>query len=233
MKVDSHSINLDDGYVVREDKFHWRDYEKKPKYDGYTREEMSKTLKPAISPTEFVPGSVRTTKFRNISYIVDFEYKGNSKTPTLFWNVVYCCPPCLDAEEYPFKYDLEGYHVTCDEQGNKFWSLSYGSDNNIPISHPRHYPEGTFYYTPDGTTWQSTRNEGSDEHYYGASWKYIEDDTECNDSECEYCGQVLDNQFPNTSIKYLDVGDIMTGEDENDYIVCKKYGIRYWKPYRC
>lgn len=158
--------------------FNWTDNQKKPNYIGDMRDEMTKNLCPKISPTIFYAGYVWTTKFNNISYVVDIEYKGSSTTSSRVWVAVHSRPPCLDAENYPFKYICEEYHVVYDEKGNKFWSLNYGSDNNIPMQHPSKYPEGHRYVTPDGYTWISKRNKKGNDNYYGYSWEFVESDDE-------------------------------------------------------
>ena len=139
------------------EKYYWKDNDKKPKYEGDNWTEMSESLKPKVSPTKFPAGYVWTTKFRNISYVVDTEYKGYSKTSSRFWKVVNTCPPCLDAEDYPYEY-VSGdgrYCVVYDEQGNKFWSECYmcdGNDESYPIQNPYKFPEGTYHTCRDGST---------------------------------------------------------------------------------
>ena len=88
------------------EKYYWKDNDKKPEYEGDNRDEIVKSLKPKISPTKFPAGYVWTTKFCNISYVVDTEYKGYSMTSSRFWNVAMTCPPCIDAEDYPYEYTV-------------------------------------------------------------------------------------------------------------------------------
>ena len=137
------------------EKYYWKDNDKKPKYEGDNWTEMSESLKPKVSPTKFPAGYVWTTKFRNISYVVDTEYKGYSKTSSRFWKLVWTCPPCLDAEDYPYEYYIGGYCVVYDKQGNKFWSYCGDNDGEIsPIQYAYKFPEGTYQTSRDGSTYQ-------------------------------------------------------------------------------
>jgi hypothetical protein len=161
------------------EKYYWKDNDKKPKYEGDNRSEMSESLKPKVSPTKFPAGYVWTTKFSNISYVVDTEYKGYSKTSSRFWNVVYKCPPCLDAEDYPYEYYSGDYCVVYDEQGNKFWSEHFGIDESSPIQYPYKFHEGTYQITRDGTTRKRTVDSDG---VRGAWWeRQSNNDTDCDD----------------------------------------------------
>jgi hypothetical protein len=143
------------------EKYYWKDNDKKPRYEGDNWDEMSKSLKPKVSPTKFPAGYVWTTKFSNISYVVDTEYNGYSKTSSRFWNVVYTCPPCLDAEDYPYEYVSGHYCVVYDEQGNKFWTwCCHGDGESFPIQYACKFPEGTYQTTRDGTTYKRTIDDG-------------------------------------------------------------------------
>ena len=111
------------------EKYYWKDNNKKPEYEGNNMDDMVRTLKPKVSPNKFPTGYVWTTKFRNISYIVDVGYLGYSTKLSKLWVYVRYCPPCLDANNYPFKYVHETadsrYYVEYDEQGNKYWCCVY------------------------------------------------------------------------------------------------------------
>ena len=150
------------------EKYYWKDNEKKPRYDGTNRDEMEKSLKPKVSPNKFPAGYVWTTKFRDISYVVDTGYKGYSTTMSRFWNVVRTCPPCLDANDYPFEYVSGVYYVDYDEQGNKFWSRADGSGEGYPLQHAHKFVEGTTRTVGDGDTYVSRRNDNGD-----ADWSYV------------------------------------------------------------
>ena len=150
------------------EKYYWKDNDKKPVYDGDNWTEMNKSLKPNVSPTKFPAGYVWTTKFSDISYVVDTEYKGYSKTSSRFWRVVWVCPPCLDAEDYPYEYiSDDGYYcVVYDEQSNKFWSERYGDGENLPLQQPYKFVEGTTLTLDgdEGCIWISCRNDD------GSAW---------------------------------------------------------------
>lgn len=139
------------------EKYYWKDNNKKPEYNGDNYSQMVETLKPKVSPTKFPLGYVWTTKFRNISFVVDYEYKGYSKTQTRYWNVVVVCPPCLDAEDYPYKYYTNEYFVDYDEKGNKFWSDCYyyndfdGYCVDFPFIYASKFPFEHVYTNLDGS----------------------------------------------------------------------------------
>ena len=158
------------------EKYYWKDNEKKPAYEGDNRYEMEKSLKPKVSPTKFPAGYVWTTKFRNISYVVDTEYKGYSKTSSRFWRVVTSCPPCLDAEDYPYEYWSDYYCVVYDEQGNKFWSWYYINGDSYILQYPYKFPEGTYQTSRDGTTYKRVVDSDGD-----AWWEPQSN----NDSDCD------------------------------------------------
>ena len=150
---------------VRE-KYHWKDNHKKPSIDDYNKwTEMKKSLKPKVSPNKFPVGYVWTTNFNSISYVVDTGYEGSSTTLSKFWNVVGICPPCLDANDYPFEYVSGLYYVDYDEQGNKFWSDRYSSGKDCPLQQPYKFIEGTTCTISDSSTYVSVRCDGS------AYWK--------------------------------------------------------------
>ena len=162
------------------EKYYWKDNERKPRYEGRDDDEIYNSLKPKISPNKFPAGYVWTTKFNNISYVVDTEYKGYSKTSSRFWNVVWTCPPCLDANDYPYEYMSEdkNFGVVYDEQGNKFWTwYCYGNSDNYPTQGSRKFPEGTYQTTRDGTTYKRTVNSNGD-----SDWEEIQSN---NDSDCD------------------------------------------------
>ena len=148
------------------EKYYWKDNEKKPRYDGDKRVEMEKSLKPKVSPNKFPAGYVWTTKFSNISYVVDTGYKGYSTTMSRLWNVVGSCPPCFDANDYPFEYVSGDYYVDYDEQGNKFWCDRYGSGQGWPLQQPYKFVEGTTLTLDgdEGWIWISCRNDD------GSAW---------------------------------------------------------------
>ena len=149
------------------EKYYWKDNDKKPEYEGDNRYEMSESLKPKVSPTKFPAGYVWTTKFRDISYVVDTEYKRYSQTSSRFWNVVNFCPPCQDAEDYPYEYVSGGYCVVYDEQGDKFWSYCDRDGESWPLQYPYKFPEGSYQTSRDGTTYKRTIDGG----YRGAWWE--------------------------------------------------------------
>lgn len=177
-----------------EEKFHWKDNKTKPKYendegDSYNR--MAKALKPKVSPNDYPAGYVWTTKFCDISYVVDTGYKGSSKTISKFWNTVYFCPPCVDANDYPFKYVFEDgvecaeeyYYVEYDEEGNKFWCNNFDAIDEIcPLRNAYKYVEGTSCKNSEGSTWWSCR-EMDGFAYWGA--KNDENYSDEDDSEEE------------------------------------------------
>lgn len=145
------------------EKFYWKDNDNKPWCEGDRLcDEMSVSLKPIISPNNFSAGYVWTTEFRNISYVVDIEYKGSSTTTSRFWNYVLTCPPCLDAKDYDYKHEIGGYYVEHDEQGNKFWSECYGISESVPLEKAYKYPKWYKYTTSNGLVWISCRlSDGS------------------------------------------------------------------------
>ena len=162
------------------EKYYWKDNEKKPRYEGdyHMMCEMSKSLKPKVSPTKFPAGYVWTTKFSDISYVVDTEYKGYSKTSSRFWQSVHTCPPCLDAEDYPYEYISGYYCVVYDEQDNKFWSYC-GGDEDDPLQFACKFPEGTYQTSRNGSTCKRIVNSDGN-----ADWEYISssnNDTDCDD----------------------------------------------------
>ena len=148
-----------------------KDNDKKPSYDGKNWSEMVKSLKPKVSPTNFPAGYVWTTKFCDISYVVDIGYKGYSTTVSKFWDCVPSCPPCLDANDYDFMYKSEYYYVDYDEQGNKFWSYSVASYEGNPIQWAHKFAEGTTCSFSDGSTWVSRRYDDGSAH-----WDFVSDD---------------------------------------------------------
>ena len=157
-------------------KFYWKDNDRKPEYDGpnwYERYEMEKSLKPKVSPNKFPAGYVWTTKFSNISFIVDTTYEGYSKTSTRVWKWVGLCPPCLDAEDYPYKYKYERYAVDYDEKGNKFWTYccGSGSDDDEPLLLPSKFPYGHIYTTGNGSQFKRSVCSYDGDAY----WKEIEE----------------------------------------------------------
>lgn len=141
------------------DKFHWKDNDKKQRFEGdYDRLlAMIKSLKPKVSPTKFPAGYVWTTKFNRITFVVDIEYKGDSKTTSRFWKDVYFYPPCLNANDYPFEYVSGVYYVDYDETGNKFWSHSNCDGEKYALEFAYKFPKGYVRTTRDGTTWTSNR----------------------------------------------------------------------------
>jgi len=150
------------------EKYYWKDNDKKPRYKGDNMQQMEESLAPKVSPTKFPAGYVWTTKFSNILYVVDTQYKGYSKTPTRFWYGVSECPPCLDAEDYPYEYNIAGYSVAYDEQGNKFWSRCICNDVGYPLLYANKFVEGHIYTTQNGSTYKRTvMNDGS------AEWEHI------------------------------------------------------------
>ena len=161
------------------EKYYWKDNDKKPEYEDDDKwTEMEKSLKPKVSPNKFPAGYVWTTKFSNISYVVDTGYKGYSTTMSRFWSVVWTCPPCLDANDYPFEYVSDGYYVDYDEQGNKFWSRTYGTGYGSPLQQAYKFVEGTTRTVGDGTTCVSHRyDDGS------ATWDYVPQDNSDSDDE--------------------------------------------------
>ena len=161
------------------EKYYWKDNEKKPKYEGGNYNEMSESLKPKVSPNKFPAGYVWTTKFNNISYVVDTEYKGYSKTSSRFWHVVGVCPPCLDAEDYPYEYISGDYCVVYDEHGNKFWSDRFSDGESHPIQYAYKFPEGTYQTCRDGTT--RKRTVTSDGCWRNTWWELQSN----NDSDCD------------------------------------------------
>lgn len=129
-------------------KYYWKNNDKKPRYEYDDCEKffgMSKALMPDVSPDNYPAGYVWTTEFRNISYLVDFEYKGYSTTPSKFWNVTSSCPPCIDIKEYDYDFeDTYGdFYVDCDEQGNKFWCKACGRGEIEPVQYAYKFVEGT------------------------------------------------------------------------------------------
>ena len=172
---------MDGNKLIKEvkEKYYWKDNDKKPEYEGDNWTEMGESLKPKVSPTKFPAGYVWTTKFSDISYVVDTEYKGYSKTSSRFWKVVLTCPPCLDAEDYPYEYVSEGYCVVYDEQGNKFWSEHFGIDKRRPLQCPYKFPGGTYQTSRDGTTYKRTVD--NDDTWRGAWWESQSN----NDSDCD------------------------------------------------
>ena len=158
------------------EKYYWKDNEKKPKYDGSKWTEMGKSLKPKVSPNKFPAGYVWTTKFSNISYVVETGYKGYSTTMSRFWKVVFSCPPCLDANDYPFEYVSDGYYVDYDEQGNKFWSRADGDGDCSPLQGPHKFVEGTTRSFADGATYVSIICDDGDTY-----WNYVSNDDDSDD----------------------------------------------------
>jgi hypothetical protein len=144
--------------------FHWKDNDKKPWYNfrGSFEEwkECEKKLYPNISCNQFQAGYVWTTKYCNISYIVETEYKGSSKTLSKFWREVYKCPPCLDANDFPYEHFCEDYCVNYDENGKKFWSFCNYQCPNTPLQYAGKFPEGTIVPAKNGLRFKSNRQEG-------------------------------------------------------------------------
>ena len=161
---------------VRE-KYYWKDNKKKPRfeYNGNddTWYQMGKSLLPTTDPSKKRAGYVWTTKFCNISYVVDIEYMDYSKTSSKFWKLVNECPPCIDAEDYPLKHELGTYHVNYDEQGNKFWCASVNNSklSHQPLQSARKFPEGTTCTGRDGDTYVSRRRGDYDALRGDAFWK--------------------------------------------------------------
>ena len=153
------------------EKYYWKDNNDKPRFEGEFFQ-MGKSLKPKVSPNKFPAGYVWTTKFRNISYVVDIEYVDYSTTSTKFWNLMSTCPPCLDAEDYPYEEEFGNYHVNYDEQGNKFWceSIIKSDYTHQPLQHARKFPEGTTRTGRDGNTYVSHRNDTYDAIMGDACW---------------------------------------------------------------
>lgn len=158
------------------EKFYWKDNDKKPKFEheGDNDEwyKMAKSLIPKVSPSKFPAGYVWTTKFCNISYVVDIEYVDYSTTSSKFWHLVYSCSPCIDAEDYPIKHMSGDYCVDYDEQGNKFWShcLTSRKSSHQPLQFPRKFPEGTTRTGRDGDTYVSRRDGDYDTLWGDAYW---------------------------------------------------------------
>ena len=158
------------------EKYYWKDNDKKQAYDGNNWTEMGKSLKPNVSPNKFPAGYVWTTQFSNISYVVDTRYKGCSTTMSRFWNVVWTCPPCLDANDYPFEYVSRHYYVDYDEQGNKFWCYTYASSENFPLQEAYKFLEGTTRTDGDRTTCVSRR---CDDGF--AWWDWVSNNSDSDD----------------------------------------------------
>ena len=161
------------------EKYYWKDNEKKPKYDGdyNNRLEMEKSLKPKVSPNKFPAGYVWTTKFSNISYVVDTEYKGYSTTMSRFWDVVGSyLPPCLDANDYPYEYVSGEYYVDYDEQGNKFWCFKCGDDEESPLQCAYKFVKGTTRTIGVDDTYVSRRDDDG-----VAYWGLVQDDCDSDD----------------------------------------------------
>lgn len=138
-----------------------KDNDMKPKFeydDVHQLCQMIQSLKPKVSPNKFPTGYVWTTKFSNISYIIDTEYKGSSMTMSRFWKFVFDCPPCVNAKNYPINHVYGRYYVDC-EQGNKFWCYSNFSNKNEPYRREHKFPEGTTCTGRDGKTYVSRRND--------------------------------------------------------------------------
>lgn len=163
------------------EKYYWKDNDKKPKYHGNNWTEMQKALKPKVSPNKFPAGYVWTTKFSNISFVVDIGYKGSSTTQSRFWNYMYECPPCLDANDYPFEHKEGRYYVEYDEQGNKFWCDAYGDGVDCPIQPAYKFVEGDFYQHKNGNTYFSRRQQSL---CVPCFWKNA-DDSSSDDSDDE------------------------------------------------
>ena len=149
------------------EKYYWKDNEDKPYFEGDWMQ-MAKSLKPKVSPTKFPAGYVWTTKFCDISYVVDIEYVDYSTTSEKFWNAMKSCPPCLDAEDYPYEDTYGKYHVNYDEQGNKFWCES--DYTHEPLQCARKFPEGTTRTGRDGYTYVSRRCDTYDAIMGDAYW---------------------------------------------------------------
>ena len=142
-----------------EDKYYWKDNDNKPEFTGSWREHVKllKLVFPQESPYNFMPGYVRTTEYRNISFIVDIEYKGSSSETTRFWEVVSTCPPCLDAKDYPLNYIHNDYYIDYDEYRNKFWTEKYSDGDASPLKPAHKFIEGTEHCTHNGTVYTSLR----------------------------------------------------------------------------
>ena len=147
------------------EKYYWKDNNKKPRYDGKNWNGMVKSLKPKTSPNKFPAGYVWITKFSDISFVVDIQYKGYSTTQSKFWNRVYCCPPCIDANDYPYEHISDnGYYVEYDKQGNKFWCYKNSDGDHEPIQPPYKFMEGSTASDNNNRTFVSRR--GNDYAYW-------------------------------------------------------------------
>jgi hypothetical protein len=125
--------------------FYWKHNDKKPKFEHGNDKwfTMAMSLKPYICPSEVPAGYVRITEFSNISFVVDIEYKGKSTKLSKFWNVVSECPPCVNVEDYPYKYVSGQYYVELDENGKKFWCQRCGNDKQYPLQKACKFREGS------------------------------------------------------------------------------------------
>lgn len=160
------------------EKYYWKNNDKKPIYKYDEKDgDMIDILMPKISPNKFPAGYVWITKFSNISYVVDTEYHGNSNKMTKFWTCQEKCPPCLDAEDYPYEYIHEdtGYCVDYDAQGNKFWTTFYSIDENrFSNFWPHKFPNGHICTFRDGTEWKRITTKNGSSH-----WKNVNTCDEC------------------------------------------------------
>lgn len=168
----------------------------KPKFSwnkvnfGQEYDELVKRLKPKLLPNDFHAGHVITTKFDNISYIVDFKYtKESNDKPEKFWNVVRRRPPCQDANDYAYKYILDLFYVEIDEFGNNYWCERFGDGYVCPLQHAYKFMEGTHISPGNGSTWMSVRN---DDDYAGwamdeneAAFKYDGSDSDASDDDSD------------------------------------------------
>ena len=154
------------------EKYYWKDNDDKPYFEGDLKQ-MEKSLKPKVSPNKYPTGYVWTTKFSNISYVVDIEYIDYSTTSSKFWNRMSTCPPCLDAEDYPYEHEYGKFHVNYDKEGNKFWceSMNHSDDTHLPLQFSRKFPEGTTRTGRDGNTYVSRRNDTYDAISGDAYWE--------------------------------------------------------------
>lgn len=143
--------------------FPWRDNNKKPWFDFRDSfeewKECEKMFYPDISSNQFPAGYVWTTEFRNISYIVDTEYKASSTTLSTFWKEVYKCPPCLDADDYPISHQCDEYSVDIDEKGKKFWSFCGVDCPDVPLHDAGKFFEGTIVTSQNGSKFRSMRSQ--------------------------------------------------------------------------
>ena len=147
--------------------------EKKPKFehDGNDDKllEVAKRLLPKDSASNKAVGYVWKTKFSNIYYVVDIEYKGGSKTSEKFWNFVCECPPRVEADKYSLKHISGNYCVAYDDKYNKYWCKT--NQSHEPLQNARNFVEGTYETGRDGKTYVSRRNINYEAVKGDAFWK--------------------------------------------------------------